>query len=78
MAGQRLAPCACFSTNETRARVLVAWLLNDNVNDPNLDHNWHEAYNDQAGDAERLWLVRWWINAERPPSYLPLMLRGSS
>lgn len=66
-----------FFQKEIRASVLVSWLLNDNVNDPNTDHNWHEAYNDQWGDYERPWFSRWWFNSEQwvPPVYLPLQLR---
>jgi len=61
-----------FITNEFRADTVVAWLLNDNVNDPNQDHNWHEAYDDQQGNAERDWFTQWWPNFEHwtPPVYL--------
>jgi hypothetical protein len=79
VSGGRLAADSLrkFFQKEIRASVLVSWLLNDNVNDSNTDHNWHEAYNDQWGDHERPWFSRWWSNPEQwvPPVYLPLQLR---
>ncbi|PKO23435.1 MAG: hypothetical protein CVU38_04050 [Chloroflexi bacterium HGW-Chloroflexi-1] len=64
-----------FFDKEIRGRVVVAWLLNDNVNDSNQDHNWHEAYNDQWGNYERPWFTQWWPNPERPTRFLPLVVK---
>jgi len=64
-----------FFDQEIRARAVVAWLLNDNVNDSNQDHNWHEAYNDQWGNYERPWFAQWWLNPEQPPVFLPLVVK---
>lgn len=64
-----------FFAKEIRARMIVAWLLNDKVNDQNQDHNWHEAYNDQWGNYERPWFVQWWSNPERPIRFLPLIVK---
>ena len=62
-----------FFQKEARAQALVAWLLNDNVNHPDQDHNWHEAYNDETGDSRRIWFAKWWQYFERwaSPWFLP-------
>lgn len=69
-----------FFYNEFRSDTIVAWLLNDNVNDPNQDHNWHEAYDDQQGNAEQAWFTQWWPNFEHwtPPVYLADVRSGDA
>jgi hypothetical protein len=57
-----------------RTTAIAAWLLNDNVNSSGQDHNWHEAYNDQSGNAQRNWFTQWW-SSELLKLYIPLVIR---
>jgi hypothetical protein len=52
-----------FAQAEGRADAIVFWLLTDTMG--NLEHDWHEAYND--GGSVRPWFNAWWPADEEWP-----------
>lgn len=60
---------------------IALWLLNDNINDPNLDHNWHEAYVDRKINGtyaytENQWFVDWYTRPEAWQPHFRVFLGG--
>jgi hypothetical protein len=66
-----------FILNEPSNNIeaVVVWLLNDNINASNQDHNYHEAYNDQNNNAQRAWFKEWWFT-ESLRQFLPIILNA--
>lgn len=52
-----------FVLAEPHASRILIWLLNDNTG--NVEHDWHEAYDDNA--VEYPWFTSWWLNPTNSP-----------